>query len=306
MEANRHRISSAGRPLTLAAALAVAFAAVAFTLGLAVPAGADKNDFNFDFAAAAPGSYDPATGGGAYDDGTNGVDIVDSLAAGSVFCGDIVSFVVQVVVDSDAVGAQTLTFDYTFDVEATNGDRAGHIDIVGLVVNYGDVGGDGTAGADAGISDDGGSTISSVAEGYDVGDEDPPSSTYPATSEELNLVFDIDDLEASESVVFRIDVLLGCDAGSGTGLVQAHQNGVSVGGQAVPGGGEVIPLVGFGTTVTTTSTTTTTQVSATSTLPVTGIGDAIRLSAPFGLAMLVAGLLALGGAALVGGRRRVE
>ena len=238
---------------------------------------------------------------------------MDSLAAGSVFCGDIVSFVVQVVVDSDAVGAQTLTFDYTFDVEATNGNRAGHIDIVGLVVNYGDVGGDGTAGADAGISDDGGSTISSVAEGYDVGGEDPPSSTYPATSEELNLVFDIDDLEASESVVFRIDVLLGCDAGSGTGLVQAHQNGVSVGGQAVPGGGEVIPLVGFGTTVTTTtststttSTTTTTQVSATSTLPVTGIGDAIRLSAPFGLAMLVAGLLALGGAALVGGRRRVE
>ena len=177
MEANRHRISSAGRPLTLAAALAVAFAAVAFTLGLAVPAGADKNDFNFDFAAAAPGSYDPATGGG-HTTMVRMASISWTLWPPAP-CSAGISFPLWSRSWSTRMPSvpRHSTFDYTFDVEATNGNRAGHIDIVGLVVNYGDVGGDGTAGADAGISDDGGSTISSVAEGYDVGGEDPPSST---------------------------------------------------------------------------------------------------------------------------------
>ncbi len=357
-------MSGERRPLALVAALTIASAVAAFVVGPAFPANADKNDFNIDFAAAAPGTYNTATGGGAYDSGSNGTDIVDSLASGSIFCGEIVSYLVQIVVDSDAVGAQTLTFDYTFAVEGTNGNRAGHIDIVGLpVVNYFSTEGEGAGGLDSGISDDGGSVISSITEVYEVGGENPPTTAFPATSEELNLTFDIDDLEASESVVLRIDVLVECDAGAGTGLVQASQNGVSLGDVAVPGGGETIPMVGCCTAVTTTTgapttttgapttttgapttttgapttttgapttttgapttttgapttstgapttttgapTTTTTLAATSSTLPITGVGDFIRVSAPLGLGLLLAGVVALGGAALVGDRRR--
>ena len=50
--------------------------------------------------------------------------------------------------------------------------------------------------------------------------------------------------------------------------------------------------------------TTTIDVSASSTLPETGVGDAARISAPLGLALLLAGVAALGGAALIGDRRR--
>ena len=330
-----------GRDRTaFAVALMVGLAAFFYWVALAFPASADKNDFSIDFSAAAPGSYNTATGGGAYDSGTNGSDIVDSLAAGSVACGDIVSYLTQVIIDADAVGTQMITFDYTFAVEGTSGNRAGHIDVTGLAMNYASSAGEGPGGLDSVINDDGGSSISGVIEGYDAAGDNPPGSTYPATAEELNLMFDLDDLEAGESVVFRIDVLLACDAGSGSGLVQATQNGVSLGSQSVPGGGETIPLVGFGSTAATTTTqppvtttqppvtpvtttqapvtttqapvttttqapaTTTTLLASTDTLPVTGVGDVLRLSAPAGLGFLLAGVLTLAGAGFVGDRRR--
>ena len=55
---------------------------------------------------------------------------------------------------------------------------------------------------------------------------------------------------------------------------------------------------------TTTAAPTTTSIAPTSTLPETGVGDALRVSMPVGLGLLLAGLVALGGAALIGDRRR--
>ena len=66
-------------------------------------------------------------------------------------------------------------------------------------------------------------------------------------------------------------------------------------------------LVSTTTTLASTTTTlasTTTVAATSSTLPATGIGDAVRISAPLGLGLLLAGALALGGAALIGDRRR--
>ena len=57
-------------------------------------------------------------------------------------------------------------------------------------------------------------------------------------------------------------------------------------------------------TTTTATPTTTTAAPTTSTLPETGVGDALRVSMPVGLGLLLAGLVALGGAALIGDRRR--
>jgi hypothetical protein len=57
---------------------------------------------------------------------------------------------------------------------------------------------------------------------------------------------------------------------------------------------------------TTEAPTTTVEVSPSSTLPETGVGDALRISAPLGLGFVLAGLAALGTATLIGRLRREE
>ncbi len=67
---------------------------VAMTVLVVVPprAAADGGDFSLDFIAAEPYSYDHAVGGGAYDDRTIGVDVVESLEGGDFVCGDTVTY----------------------------------------------------------------------------------------------------------------------------------------------------------------------------------------------------------------------
>ena len=64
------------------------------------------------------------------------------------------------------------------------------------------------------------------------------------------------------------------------------------------------PTTATTTVAPTTTTTTTTTVAPTTTMAVAGVGVAVRISAPVVLWFLVAGLVALVGAAIVGGRRR--
>ena len=79
------------RPPRRLAALVVA--AAALSAGSARAAGGDFS--NIDFAAAAPFTYDHATGGGAYNDRTVGKhdDVTEQLEGGEFACGDIVNSV---------------------------------------------------------------------------------------------------------------------------------------------------------------------------------------------------------------------
>jgi len=54
---------------------------------------ADAGDYSIDWAAAAPFSYNHFTGGGAFDDGTIGInaDVVESLQGGDFACGELVT-----------------------------------------------------------------------------------------------------------------------------------------------------------------------------------------------------------------------
>src|SRR5262245_10870981 len=75
--------------------------------GKAIAAG---GDFSLDFVASAPFTYDHDTGGGAFDDRTIGknLDVVESLEGGDFACGDWVTHLVQVKVDSGASGVQNI------------------------------------------------------------------------------------------------------------------------------------------------------------------------------------------------------
>ena len=186
-------------------------------------------DYTFDLVGAAPLTYDHAVGGGAFNDRTVGraKDIVESLEGADFACGDIVTYLTQITVDDLADGknpstVETIEIEYVFGAQATNAVSVGHIDIVNVEVNYGPVvNGAGPGGTDSGINDDGGSTATLISKEFTSGAT--PDGSYPDPSEDdLIAHVVVDDLESFETVVVRIDVLLGCGfEKQGTGNVQA-------------------------------------------------------------------------------------
>ena len=237
---------------------------------LAVPFGrksgspviAAGGDFSLDFAASAPTTYDHATGGGAFDDRTIGADVVESLEGGDFICGDTVSYLVEVTVDSGASGVQTIELAHEFSANTTGQPGAGHADILGVSVNYGAVsGGDGSGGTDSGIADDGGSTITSVVETVVPGGTVVLPGT--PTADHIKVVYNVTDLEAGERVIVRIDTLLACAPGeTPTGnnqarLVSARTIAPTV--DAISSGDQTIPFKHFGDLLVETATNTPTE-----------------------------------------------
>lgn len=214
----------------------------------AAPVHADGGDFSLDFTAAAPYTYDHSTGGGAFNDRTVGVtsDIVESLEGGDFRCGDIVTYLTQIVVDAGAAGAQIIEIDYEFLGNTTGQAGIGMIDILDAKINYGPVqNGAGPGGVDSGISDDGGSVASLISESIA-----PPAFTNGSV---LAGTVKITDLEAGETVILRIDVLLGCNPDSNpTGNLQASIDAARVVSPAldtISAGAQTIPFKQIGNVI---------------------------------------------------------
>ncbi|HSI90708.1 MAG TPA: T9SS type A sorting domain-containing protein, partial [Adhaeribacter sp.] len=162
-------------------------------------------DFSIDFVAAAPYTYNHKDGGGAFDDRTIGKDkdVVESLEGGDFDCYDYVTYLTKITVSPNAIGSQTIELDYSFLAAATGqpGVALGQFGVV--QVNYGVVsGGDGPGGTDSGMMDDLGSTAL-------LSNEMVNGTLFvkPAT---LTGTVTIDDLEAAEVVIVRIDVKIDC------------------------------------------------------------------------------------------------
>lgn len=202
----------------------------------------DGGDFSLDFVASDPFTYvhndGMGGGGGAYDDRTKGEDVVESLQGGDFTCGDIVTYLTRIKVAGDASGSQTIELDYSFLANTTGQSGAAHSDIVGVSINYGAVsGGDGPGGTDAGMNDDGGSTATLSNESLN-GDLYAAGSTLTGT-------VTVNDLEAGETVIVRIDVRISCQPESSpTGnlagaileasVTSPEVDPINVGNQTVP------------------------------------------------------------------------
>jgi hypothetical protein len=250
--------------------------------GAAFAAGGDFA--NTDFAAAAPFTYNHATGGGAYNDRTVGdfKDITEQLEGAQFTCGDIVTYLVQIELEATTVDlVQTAEFDFSFLANSTGQAGVAHSEVVGVSINYGSVEngddgtgtnpGEGSVGLDSGIADDrqdiiggdtgtGGSTATLISQGL--------TGPLFQSGSELLATVRIDDLEPGEKIVLRIDTRLACDPGSApTGNLQGQMNAgrvvepvedtINTGEQTIPflrvgdiaGAGE--PLVEIEKTVTT-------------------------------------------------------
>ncbi|MFV9691260.1 MAG: Ig-like domain-containing protein [Desulfobacteria bacterium] len=240
---------------------------------------------NTDFAAAAPFTYNHATGGGAYNDRTVGDynDVTEQLEGAQFTCGDIVTYLVQIELEATTVDpVQTAEFDFSFLANSTGQAGVAHSEVVGVSINYGSVEngddgaennpGEGSFGLDSGIVDDrqditggdtgtGGSAATLVSQGL--------TGPLFQSGSELRATVRIDDLEPGEKIVLRIDTRLACDPGSApTGNLQGQMNAgrvvlpepvdtINTGEQTIPflrvgdiaGAGE--PLVEIEKTVTT-------------------------------------------------------
>ena len=163
-------LSGIGVALALAIVAALTLSAITLPLsgrGAPSTAQADGGDFSLDFAASAPFTYDHTVGGGAFDDGTIGKDkdVVESLEAGNFQCGQVVSYLMQIVVDDGATGTQGIRLTNTFTANTTGQPGAGHSQILGVYINdpasvTGGV--DGPQSADSGFSGPIDSTIANT------------------------------------------------------------------------------------------------------------------------------------------------
>lgn len=203
--------------MTVLALVSIVFANL-FTIQNTQAAG---GDFSLDFAAAAPFSYNHLTGGGAFDDGTNGkdADVVESLEGGDFACGNIVTFFTLVTVadttQAQTDAPQTIELDFSFLADTTGQSGVALGDIVYVGVNRGSIqdlipGEDTT---DSGNIEDGGSMATLISE----------SLTGPLFADGSKLLgtVQLTDLERAEQVVVRVDVKLYCDPDSSpTGNLQ--------------------------------------------------------------------------------------
>ena len=96
---------------------------------------------NPNFAAAAPYSYTHATGGGAWNDGTNGgqkglgagEDLVESLEGGDFACGDTVTYLMKIEIRATPTDSVNTAFVIqSFSADSTGQSGAGHVRLKGL------------------------------------------------------------------------------------------------------------------------------------------------------------------------------
>ncbi|HEU5296508.1 MAG TPA: hypothetical protein VFU71_17140 [Burkholderiaceae bacterium] len=196
---------------------------------------ADGGDFSLDFVAAAPLTYDHATGGGNYNQRLVGrdKDIVESLEGGDFSCGDTVTFLTQIRVNVGAVGTQTIRLNYQFTAYSTGQQGVALLDNV-----------NGTSAAinvsDPGSVQTGIPATATVVPGSEILDGVPfvkPTTFYRSV--------EVSGLEAGDKVVLRTDTSIGCNGQTPTGNMQARLASAQViapASDAISAGDQTIPF----------------------------------------------------------------
>ena len=185
----------------------VAFALVLSQFSMVGAARADVNSIQIDQAAAEPTSYNHATGGGAWNAGTQNVNIRKSLEGEDFVCNDFISYLTKMTVpntdDLKALGAMTFDLNYSIGMDTTGKSGVALGEPVSAQINLGD-----------GANVNSETTTATITN---------TSSTGPMFSKgaELLKTVRLGGVYAGETVVLRIDTQLHCQTGSNpTGNLQ--------------------------------------------------------------------------------------
>ena len=188
-------------------------------VGLVLPvpsAFAGGDDFDLDFAAAAPQTYNHWTGGGAYNDGTIGRDIVYSLAGkggskNTFQCGQLVTFLTQIGLSPSAPGNESIQVLEEFSADTTGQSGIALGSLARAQLNQGNVengggGGIGTFAPDTGVMGDANAKLTVIS----------TALTGPMfqSGSILQVLVQIDHLDPGATTVVREDILIYCDPGT--------------------------------------------------------------------------------------------
>lgn len=172
------------------------------------PANAQINGIEIDFAGAEPLTYDHATGGGKWGNGTVNVDIERSLEGEDFACGDKVSYLTKVSAGNTSelqgLGAMTVDLRYAFDLDTTGQSGVALAEPFSFEITSGD----------SANSHDGGSAVSLL--------NITPTGPIFQSGSRMFVEVRLSDLEAGETVIVRTTTVLRCQLGSSpTGNLQA-------------------------------------------------------------------------------------
>lgn len=218
----------------------VATALIVTGIATALPSGAAaQTDISLDFTAAAPLSYDHATGGGAYDNRSVGRDrdVVESLAGTDFACDDVVTFLTRIDTGASVVSGSVMELSFEHLADATGQSGIGFSEVLDARLNTGNVGGEGPGGTDLAITGPGTPSAALIDQHLTA-----PLFTPRAV---LASTVRITGLEPSSSTVLRLDVRVACHGTARpTGNLQAAVAGarltapsvtpVRVGNQTIP------------------------------------------------------------------------
>ena len=191
-------------------------------------------DFSLDFVAAAPLTYNHATGGGSYNQRVVGrdKDIVESLEGGDFACGDTVTFLTQIRVNAGAVGTQTIRLNFQFTAYSTGQQGVALVDNVNgfsAVIN----GINDSGNLDNGIQ--AGATV--IAESYD--------GTVHVKPTTFSRSVQVTGLDAGDKIVLRTDTGIACNGQTPTGNMQARLSSAQViapASDTISAGDQTIPF----------------------------------------------------------------
>jgi uncharacterized repeat protein (TIGR01451 family) len=164
------------------------------------PANAQINGIEIDFAGAEPLTYDHATGGGKWGNGTANVDIERSLEGEDFACGDKVSYLTKVSAGNTSelqgLGAMTVDLRYAFDLDTTGQSGVALAEPFSVEITSGD----------SANSHDGGSAVSLL--------NITPTGPIFQSGSRMFVEVRLSDLEAGETVIVRTTTVLKCQLGS--------------------------------------------------------------------------------------------
>jgi hypothetical protein len=219
-------------------------AAIATAIVLAQPQSALANggDFKLDFIAAAPFTYDHATGGGAFDDRTIGKanDVVESLEGGDFACGDQVTHFVQISVVPGAA-LQTIRMNFKWTADSTGQSGAAYDQMHNPIINSGVVAdgqGEGAGGTDAG-------NVEVAPAASVVNFTQNLTQTLHTKGAEHSATVDVAGLNGGDKVILRFELDIHCNGQDPTGNLQASLESAQViagGTGSIGSGAQTIPL----------------------------------------------------------------
>jgi hypothetical protein len=221
--------------------------AIAGAIVLAQPqtASANGGDFSLNFVAAAPFTYDHATGGGAFDNRTIGKanDVVESLEGGDFACGDLVTHFVKITVAAGAAEQKiSMTFKWTADSTGQSG--AAYDQMHNPKINSGVI--DGGVGEGSGGTDSGNVEVGTTASVVSfTPNPDGTDGPLHVKGSEHSATVEVAGLNGGDQVVLRFELDINCNGDSPTGNLQASllSAKVTAGGTgAIGSGAQTIPL----------------------------------------------------------------